>query len=74
MATRIIAINPGEPETSVRENVGPTGTSAIVALVVDLAATVVGPGGVSQTIARSDVLKAIDELENWVIKTNWPPA
>lgn len=74
MATRIYAVNPGESEFNVRENVGPTGTSAIVAVVVDLTANVVGPGGVSITIAKSDVLKALEQVENWVLKQNWPPA
>ncbi len=74
MATRIYAVNPGESEFQVRENVGPTGTSAIVALVVDLTTTVVGPGGVTKTVERSDVLKACDEIKNWVLRQNWPPA
>lgn len=74
MATRIYGINPGESEFNVRENIGPTGTSAIVAIVVDLTSTVVGPGGVTGSITKSDVLKALNQVENWIVRQNWPPA
>lgn len=75
MATRIFGIDPGDglQIKNVVENVGPTATSAIVAVVVDLATSVSDAGG-SRTIKKSEVLEAIEALEAYILKSNWPPA
>jgi hypothetical protein len=73
MATRIFAVNPsGTIETAV-ETVGPTATSAIVAVVVDLASNVTD-GSTSRGPSKSEVLKALDTLKAKILKANWPPA
>ena len=75
MATRIYAINPGENSTLVRENVGPTGTSAGIALIVDAAVTITGLAGAAQEPSKADVLKALEEITAYIIRDNtWPPA
>lgn len=74
MATRIYATSPGDDEFHVKENVGPTGTSAIIAVVVDLATTGVTDKGVTRGPTRQEVLDAIERVQNWILKKNWPPA
>ena len=74
MATRIFAVSPPGTLENVQENVGPTATSAIVALVIDLSASITGAGGTARTVAKSEVLQAITVLEEWVVRQKWPPA
>ncbi len=74
MATRIWAVGPAGTVENVQENVGPTGTSAIIAVVVDLAASVTGAAGTSRTAAKAEVLQALKAIEEKIIKGNWPPA
>lgn len=75
MATRIWAGPPDAKLSDIQENVGPTGTSAIVALVVDLSATVSGgPGAASRTISKAEVLKTLEKIREAVINDKWPPA
>ncbi len=75
MATRIWAVGPAGTVENVQENVGPTATSAIIAVVVDLSSTLVtGQGGTARTVAKAEVLQALKAIEEKVIKGNWPPA
>lgn len=74
MATRIYAVGPAGTVENVQENVGPTATSAIVAVVVDLTASVTGAGGVARTVSKTEVLQALEALEQKIIKDIWPPA
>lgn len=74
MATRIWAVGPAGTLENVQENVGPTATSAIIAVVVDLSALVTGQAGVARTASKAEVLQAIEAIEEKIIKGNWPPA
>ena len=75
MATRIFACNPGDPSTSVIEDVGPTGTSASIALIVDAAVTITGLDGAAQQASKADVIKALEAITEYIIRKNtWPPA
>lgn len=74
MATRIWAINPNGQLDDVKENIGPTGTSAIIALVVDLATTAVNQSGVTRTVSREEVLNAIETFRSYILGDTWPPA
>lgn len=75
MATRIFSVNPGEPSTLVVESVGPTGTSGIIALVVDAGVTITGIAGAAQQASKADVLKSLEALTEYIIRKNtWPPA
>ncbi len=74
MATRIFACGPADKLENVQENVGPTATSAIVALVIDLSASVTGQAGVARTVSKSEVLQAMEVLEEWIVRQKWPPA
>lgn len=73
MATRIIAVNPGGVLTNVINTVGPTATSAIVAVVVDLA-SLVTDAGVSRGPDRQEVLDALDLCKQKILQISWPPA
>lgn len=74
MATRIWAVGPAGTAENVQENVGPTATSAIVAVVVDLTAAVTGAAGVARAPSKAEVLQAIEVIEQRIIKGLWPPA
>ncbi len=75
MATRIYAVGPAGHLEDVKENVGPTATSAIVAVVVDLTASTTGAGGTARTISRAETLQALEVLEQAILNdSQWPPA
>lgn len=75
MATRIYAVSPDAKSYDVIETVGPTATSAIVALVVDLATTGITDGGVTRGPSKREVLQALEYITEAIIRKNtWPPA
>lgn len=75
MATRIYAVGPAGTVEAVQENVGPTATSAIVAVVIDLAASVTGQAGVARTVQRQEVLQALQAISQRILNdSQWPPA
>lgn len=74
MATRIYALAPGLTYTNVQENIGPTATSAAIAIVVDLATTVVSDGATTRTVRKQEVLDAIETLRQYILTDGWPPA
>lgn len=74
MATRIIAVSPGGHYEDVIETVGPTATSAVVAIVVDLATTAVTDGATTRAVNKQEVLSAIETMKRTILKMDWPPA
>lgn len=73
MATRIWAVSPDAKSYDVQENVGPTATSAIVAVVVDLSTSITD--GTSRMASKHEVLQALDYIKEFIIRKNtWPPA
>jgi len=70
MATQVWRSNPGDNEYNVTTAVG-AATTKLVELTVDLNLT--GVGGTRQ-ISRDEVLEAIEEIENTIVRGNWPPA
>ena len=75
MATRIYGLDPGGSTVDVVEAIGPTATSAIVAVVVDLATNVTGQAGDTRAPSRDEVLLALDNLRAYIYRDNsWPPA
>jgi hypothetical protein len=74
MATRIFSANPGEQNTSVNEAVGPTATSGVIAVVVDLASNVTDQGS-TRGPNKEELLLALDNIKEYIIRNNtWPPA
>ncbi len=75
MATRIFAVSPDLKSYDVQENVGPTATSAIVAVVVDLTTTAITDGSGSRGPTKREVLQALEYITEAIIRKNtWPPA
>lgn len=64
MATRLYSINRNENEFKVVEAVGSATVTKSIELTVDLA---VG-------IQKDEVIRALRELENHILKGNWNPA
>ncbi len=78
MATRLYTIGPAGVLSSVIEGVGAATSSAgIINLTIDLGSTLVKDGAVSggaRTLSRNEVLLAIETLEEYLTRGNWPPA
>lgn len=64
MATRRWGLSRGETEQNVTEAVGAATAADNVELTVDLAAN----------MTKHEVLVALDQIKNAVVKANWPPA
>lgn len=73
MATRIFSLNPGEQATSVNEAVGPTATSGIIAVVVDLATNVTDQGSTRGPDLK-EVINALEDIKEHMLRGSWPPA
>lgn len=75
MATRIYGANPGsQMSTGVSEAIGPTATSGVVAVVVNLAATVTDASG-TRGPNLMDVLDCLEAIKAHIMNVNkWPPA
>lgn len=79
MATRLYGLNPGLYDVdSVSEAVGSATTSHNVELTVDLANTIVNDstitGSTTRTIYKEEVLMILEVFEQYITRSNWPPA
>lgn len=77
MATRRYKINPGEKlvNGAITEEAGAAVNSKCIELTIDLATTFdYGPLGVAKQVTKQEVVDAIEELKQYVIKGIWPPA
>jgi hypothetical protein len=74
VATRRYKISAGETEFQITEEVGAAVNSDTVELTVELAATAVNAGGTTRSILKQEVLDALEEFKNHIVKGNWPPA
>lgn len=79
MATRRYKINPNENEGSIVEEVGAATNSKAIELTVDIASTIVnkqdgsGTAG-TRAVTKEEVLRAIGNLHDYILKNQWPPA
>lgn len=71
MATRRWGISPGKNEYQVTEAVGAAVVGDVIELTVDLA-SLAGLGGAPPS--RQDVINAISNLQNRILRGPWPPA
>lgn len=72
MATRRYMVNVGENAYQVTEAVGLATVSKNIELTVDFDAAIPGNPGAKPT--REDVLVALEEFRDYVLRGNWPPA
>lgn len=69
MATRRYSINPGDPYFNTTEAVGAATATKSIELTVDLAV-------ITDTTDKGKfaVIEALDDLRDYILKGNWPPA
>lgn len=64
MATRRYGLSRGETEFQVLEGVGAAVASDDIEVTIDL----------SKNLDKNDVLIKLEEISNYILKGNWPPA
>ncbi len=75
MATRTYAISPGRDDENVVEFVGSACTSRFINLTIDFATTVMGDGGTTRAMRLSEVLQALENMKEFIMRRDtWPPA
>lgn len=77
MATRLYSVNPGDTEYSVVEAAGSAIVTKNIELTVNTSATLISdsnsPTG-SRAITKEEVLEALGKLENYILRSQWPPS
>jgi hypothetical protein len=73
MATRRFKISVGETEVNVVDEAGAAVNSDTVELTVECASTAVNDNGTTRQISKQEVLEALEHLENYIVKKDWPP-
>jgi hypothetical protein len=74
MATRRYSIQPGDDEFAVTEAVGAATVTKCIELTVDLATSTVNGASGTRAVTKEEVLLALEKLENYITKNQWPPA
>jgi hypothetical protein len=69
MATRRYSLNPGDNEYQVTEAVGAATATKAIELTVDLAVVTD-----ANDKGKEAVLIALQDIENYILRGNWPPA
>ena len=72
MATRRFQINIGENAYNITETVGLATVNKNIELTVDFDALV--PGNPTGKVSREDVVQALNEFMDYILRDNWPPA
>lgn len=73
MATRRYSVNPGASLETLVEAAGAATVTASIELTVDCAATVVTDSGATRKISKLEVLLALEEMKEYIVRGNWPP-
>jgi hypothetical protein len=68
MATRRYMLNKGETFTGVTEAVGAATVTKNIELTVDFDAPA------SEKLTKAEVLRALDNFKEYIVRGNWPPA
>ena len=74
MATRRYGLSQGQILENVTEAVGAAVAANNVELTVDLANTIVTDSGATRTISKNEVLIILEIFEQYITRSNWPPA
>lgn len=74
MATRRFGLSVGKTEFSINEAAGAATVTDNIEITVDLANTIVTDNGVTRTVSREEVILALEQLMNYIVKVKWPPA
>lgn len=73
MSVRIIGVNPGSNLEGVYDSAGGTIVTDAIELNVNMATTVVNADGTTRQVTRKEVLDALNYIEQYIIRMNWPP-
>lgn len=73
MATRRYSVAPGASLETVVDAAGAATVTQAIELTVDCAATVVNDSGTTRKITKEEVLIALEELTQYIVRGNWPP-
>lgn len=74
MATRLYGANPGYELESVTEAAGSATSAHNVELTVDLSSSIVTDNGATRTMSKNEVLIILNLFEQYITRSNWPPA
>lgn len=74
MATRLYALGPNEQLENVVEGVGSAASSKIVNLTIDLSTSAVNEGTTTRGILKNEVLICLEIYQQYIVRSNWPPA
>jgi hypothetical protein len=74
MATRLYGANPSYNLEQVTEAVGSPTTAHMVELTVDLSLVLINDNGSTRGILKNEVLLILDLFEQYITRSNWPPA
>lgn len=74
MATRIYAIDPGDNSKGVIEGVGAAASGKSINLTLDIATSIVNEGSGTRVMDRDEVIFALEQIKEHIIRTQWPPA
>jgi len=74
MATRLYSLNPGDVLENMTEAVGPATTTKAIELNVDLSNLIVTDGATTRTVTKTEVLIALELFQEYIVRSNWPPA
>lgn len=72
MATVRFKTSPGKTEFQVVQEVGAANNSDVVELTVDMATNLVNDKGTTRAVTKSEVLMALERIQNHILKANWP--
>lgn len=73
MATRRYSVNPGLALEDVVEAAGAAVVTKSMELTVDCASTVVTADGTTRKITKEEVIFALEEFTQYIMRGNWPP-
>lgn len=74
MATRRYKLSVGETHQDVVDEVGAAVNSDTVEVTIELAASVYKTGGGTRTISKDEAIMAIEQIADYIAKSDWPPA
>ena len=73
MATSRYSVAPGASLETVVQATGAATVTAAIELTVDCAATIVTDSGTTRKISKEEVLLALEEFTQYIVRASWPP-
>jgi hypothetical protein len=64
---------PGASLETMTEAAGPATTTKAIELNVDCSASIVNDNGTTRKITKEEVIFALNEFHQYIMRSNWPP-